>query len=287
MHRVAASVQSRPKPGFLIRGFTLVELLVVIGIIALLISILLPALNKAREQAKTVVCESNEKQIMLAFMMYVSENKGATPIFPPIPGSYPGTTPQERSLGYYTDGAGNLRFDVGAFWPYMTTNLRVIAKPNPSAPPPDVLYRIFNCPSDTFPRQGFSITRNFSYSWNSQLWNITGYGFKPNLVSSDVHAVSRITHIKEPSHKIVLEEEVAPNDGWSVIGLGSQEGGDSADTPAFRHLHRGCWGFADGHVEVMQPADMGYTTPLRDTDAETVKYPALVAYYFHLQSNKI
>jgi prepilin-type N-terminal cleavage/methylation domain-containing protein/prepilin-type processing-associated H-X9-DG protein len=53
-------------------GFTLVELLVVISIIALLMAILLPALNKAREQGKRIVCLSNLKQLTLAWMNYAS-----------------------------------------------------------------------------------------------------------------------------------------------------------------------------------------------------------------------
>ena len=58
------------------RGFTLVELLVVIGIIALLIAILMPALNGAREHARRIKCMSNMRQLTAAWIMYANANKG-------------------------------------------------------------------------------------------------------------------------------------------------------------------------------------------------------------------
>ena len=61
------------------KAFTLVELLVVIGIIAVLIAILLPALNRARGSANMVTCESNFRQIYTAITFYVHENKGLLP----------------------------------------------------------------------------------------------------------------------------------------------------------------------------------------------------------------
>jgi len=59
-------------------GFTLVELLVVISIIAMLLAILMPTLSKAREQAKCVVCQNKLKQVVLCLNLYANDNQGST-----------------------------------------------------------------------------------------------------------------------------------------------------------------------------------------------------------------
>lgn len=87
-------------------GFTLVELLVVIGIISLLISILLPSLARARQAAVAVSCQSNLRQFGQAFLLYADQNKGW---FPPRADTQPptGGNPQTTSGKHWYEYIGD------------------------------------------------------------------------------------------------------------------------------------------------------------------------------------
>lgn len=98
-------------------GFTLIELLVVIAIIALLMSILMPALYKAKEQSRTVICRSNLHQYGLAARMYVDENRGRFPfsltwLFSQQPSHYCQWHDRVNNLVNHPEYAGVL-------WPYL------------------------------------------------------------------------------------------------------------------------------------------------------------------------
>jgi prepilin-type N-terminal cleavage/methylation domain-containing protein/prepilin-type processing-associated H-X9-DG protein len=82
-------------------GFTLVELLVVISIIAMLLAVLLPALSKAREQGRTVVCKSNQKQIMLGANLFAKDNDDWSP------GAHWGEPPKLTAEYGFPDGMAN------------------------------------------------------------------------------------------------------------------------------------------------------------------------------------
>ncbi|MDB5302345.1 MAG: prepilin-type N-terminal cleavage/methylation domain [Phycisphaerales bacterium] len=238
-------------------GFTLVELLVVIGIIALLISILLPALQRAREQANATKCLSNIRQIGLAFLMYANENRQYFPA---------------------TARSDDIRSEDWVWW---ETNPRRDVYQSAIAPYMGKFNEnLLRCPSDDVftHTQGGQGQYLYSYSLNYLMDSFTG--------------VFKLSQARKPSEKIFMvdEDERTSNDGlWSPVTFTGATStipgfdwlsirhdrqrilpdvvGGAAGSPIPNPDRRGNAVFLDGHAEFVPRSyahDINHVDPLRD-----------------------
>lgn len=199
-------------------GFTLVELLVVIGIIALLIAILLPALRKAKDSAARASCLSNLRQLGIAFRMYTEDNKNKWPAGASF--QRQGQPPSNVGGRIWTPNYGPLPED----WVYWQANgdlknpvrpLRDsrLAKYIGAKGGADAFRKLLMCPSDEQTDRTIGASGEPSHG---RYWPSYTYNF--NVDRSYYNSNGQRPGIKvfNPAEKILLIEERNPNDGcWA------------------------------------------------------------------------
>jgi prepilin-type N-terminal cleavage/methylation domain-containing protein/prepilin-type processing-associated H-X9-DG protein len=233
------------------RGFTLIELLVVIAIIAILASLLLPSLSRAKSKAQAVACLNNLKQLQLGWIMYVDDNNDS--LVPNNPPNHPVNT-NSWALGdilYGNPDGTNISYlmgqRTGSLAPYVKTHL------------------VFKCPADrstTTLTDGKSYPRVRTYSMNGFMGTraLDNGGTAADVTFLRRHELAKARR----SELIVFMDEHEDSLSRCIFYLARDEYRQVwSRLPASRHANSGVMSYTDGHAEIHHWRDDRTLVPVK------------------------